>query len=128
MKKDIAEKIIHVCTYKKKVTGTERAISTYFQIENPDVLVNCSKQTDEITYEDILTKVAILVGKRNLSLEAGAYSELLEIIKSAIRYGQQYSKAKIDDIFKKFSAYIVRKYLIAASIDINKCNSRFFRN
>ena len=126
LKKDIAEKIIHVCTYKKKVTGTERTISTYFHKENTDVLVNCSKQTDEITYEDILTKVAILVGKRNLSLEAGASIELLEIIKSAIRYGQQYSKAKIDDIFKKFSAYTVRKYLIAASIDINKEQFRVF--
>ena len=122
--KQISEGKIHTCTYKKRIMLQKtRQLTTYFtQIrDNED-----KNNANEITYDDILTKVALVVGGSNLSLEAGASPELQDLIITAIKFGMQHYKANIDDVFKKYSADTVRQNLIAAAIDIRREQFKIF--
>lgn len=122
--KQISEGKIHTCTYKKRVSlQRTRKLTTYFtQMRGSEDKSNA----EAITYDDILTKVALVVGRANLSLEAGASTELQDLIVTAIQFGMQHHKSSIQDVFKKYSADTVRQNLIAAAIDIRKEQFRIF--
>ena len=117
LKKDIAAGIIHQCVFKKQ--DINKTILGYF---TPTTV----EKSDGITYEDLLNCVAIFVGRRNLSLEAGACDELQRLIKTAIQYGIQNHKRKLDDIYRKYSSDTVRRYMIAASTEVNKLQFNLF--
>lgn len=115
--KDIRAGKIHTCNFVKEESNA--TILSYFLPE---------KAEEQVTYEGILTKIAVFVGRRNLSLEAGASEELQSLIKMAIEFGAQESKKNfdVDKVFRKYTEYTVRKYLIAASIEVNKMQFQLF--
>lgn len=117
LKKDIAVGIIHQCTFKK--VEANKTILSYF---TPTAV----EKSEGITYEDLLNCVAVFVGRRNLSLEAGASEELQRLIKVAIQFGMQNHKRKLDDIYSKYSPDTVRKYMIAAATEVNKFQFELF--
>ena len=121
LKKEIKGGTIHRCHFVKEQSNP--TIDAYF---SPKPAVD----EEDITYEGLLTKVAIFVGRRNLSLEAGASSELQDLIKMAIEFGAKYSKGKskfdVNSVFKKYTTYMVRNYMIAASHDVNKIQLSMF--
>lgn len=119
--KDINAGKLHQCKFVKE-KQMMKSLNTYYaprQIEHDD--------DNGISYDDILTKVAMLVGRRNLSLEAGASLEMQELIKSCIMYGMQHSKAKkVEDIFPKYTANKVRQFVIATAVEVNKIQFQMF--
>ena len=52
--------------------------------------VHNAPSVQSFAYNDIPTKVAVFVGRRNLSIEAGSSKELQDLITTAISYGQRY--------------------------------------
>ena len=77
LKNDIAKGKIHICVFQKQEYA--KSIESYFQKEN---------DSDEtITDSFILTKLAILVGRRNLSLETGSCKEMRDLMQACIIYG-----------------------------------------
>ena len=64
--------------------------------------------------------MAILTGRRNLSLATGASQEMTDLIKTCIKYGIENHASQLDALYKGTSADTIRKYMIASSIDINK--------
>ena len=121
LKEDIDKGIIHRCNFEKVKRNT--TILSYYQPKEVQF------DEDEITYDDIMTRVAMVVGRRNLSLEAGASKEMHDLIKTAIEFGMQNAKAKAkaDDIFKKYTADTVRKYVISTAFQVNKAQFDLFR-
>lgn len=119
--KEINAGKLHQCKFVKE-KQMMKSLNAYYapkQVEPDD--------DNGISYDDILTKVAMLVGRRNLSLEAGASLEMQELIKLSIRYGMQNAKAKkVEDIFPKYTANTVRKFVIDTAIEVNKIQYQMF--
>ena len=110
LKSDITKGKVHICDFQKQEYS--RSIESYFQKEKND--------DAKITDSYLLTQLAILVGRRNLSLETGACKEMNDLMRSCILYGMQNSSSNIDDIFGNISVDTIRKYVISSSIEVNK--------
>ena len=118
LKKSIEEGKIHTCNFEKEEYN--KVIEDFFNKTSNE------KEDTEITYETILTKVSIFVGRKNLAIEAGACEELQDLIITAIKYGMQFPRAKIDDIYKKYSPDTVRKYVLSSAVEVNKLQFKKF--
>ena len=110
LKKDIAKGKVHNCVFQKQEYS--KSIESYFQKDKKD--------DETITDSYLLTKLAILVGRRNLSLETGSCKEMNDLMRACILYGMQNSSSNIDDIFGNISVDTVRKYVISSAIEVNK--------
>ena len=121
LKKQISKGIIHTCVFEKE--EYDKVIEDYFKNDKEK-----EKVKDDIKYEDLLKKVAVLVGRKNLSLETGSSKELQDLICTSIRYGQQFPETSISSIFKKFSTDTVRESVINTSIEVNKIQFKKYGN
>ena len=110
LKKDITKGKVHKCVFQKQEYS--KSIESYFQKDKKD--------DETITDSYLLTKLAILVGRRNLSLETGSCKEMNDLMRACILYGMQNSSSNIDDIFGNISVDTVRKYVISSAIEVNK--------
>lgn len=118
LKSQIREGKIHICNLEK--VEYSKTLESYFVPEAPSNTV--------ITFDDILTKVAILVGRKNLSLETGSSEEMQELVRTAICYGMLNSKSTIDEIFRPIKVDTVRKCVISAARDVHKIQYSLFSN
>ena len=109
---------IHKCKFVKEEYN--QSIEDYFKKEKEEI------KDKEVTVEDIMTNIAIFVGRKNLSIDAGASTELKKLIRTAIKFGQQLNKADINEIFPEYSSATVRKYVISTASEIHKIQFKLF--
>ena len=116
LKCQIHEGKIHICNLEK--VEYSKTLESYFAPEIP--------KNNIITYDDVMTKLAILVGRKNLSLETGSSEEMQELVRTAICYGMLNSKSTIDAIFKPIKVDTVRKCVISAACDVHRIQYKLF--
>lgn len=116
LKSQIREGKIHICNLEK--VEYSKTLESYFAPETPSNSI--------ITFDDIMTKIAILVGRKNLSLETGSSEEMQDLVKTAICYGMLNSKSAIDEIFRPIKVDTVRRCVISAANDIHRIQYSLF--
>ena len=119
LKKTIAKGQVHTCVFIKE--EYDRVIDDFFRKDEEE-----DKKEEEVTWNEILTKVAILVGRRNLSIESGSSNEMQCLIATSIKYGQQFPEAELQSICSKFSADTVRNTVISTAVEVNKLQFKKF--
>ena len=118
LKKAIANGNVHTCKLQKEQFS--KSLESYF-VQSP-------QEEQKFAYEDILTKAAIFVGRKNLSIDAGSSKELQDLIVTAISYGLSNSGCTIKDIYKPFTPDVIRKYVISTANEIHQIQIRLFTN
>ena len=86
LKQSISEGKIHICKFEKlKTTNT---MENYFKPQE-------DKSDSVISKDNIITKISILTGKQNLSLNVGSSKQMTDLIQTCIQFGMQNPKSDV---------------------------------
>ena len=84
------------------------------------------KSDSVISKDNIITKISILTGKQNLSLNVSSSKQMTDLIQTCIQFGMQNPKSDVKKLYNGVCSDTIRKYLISSAIDINKIQIKRF--